>query len=61
MTPEQQDRYEHDRAAAEAEYNRLMMESNAAAIRAKAPPAHQPTPSLWSRVSAAMLRARSQP
>jgi len=61
MTPEQQARYERDRAAAEAEYNRLMMESNAAVIRAKAPTTPQTAPSFWSRVCAAMICARSAP
>lgn len=37
MTPAQQERYEHDRADAQAVYQRLMMESNAVVIRAREP------------------------
>ena len=59
MTPEQQDRYERDRAEAQAVYARLMMESNVAVIRARAPiePANPESLPNWLRRVCRLVRA----
>jgi hypothetical protein len=50
MTPEQQAQYESDRAAADATYRRLMMETNAIVTRARIPPKPLAPQSWWRRL-----------